>query len=252
MLYWMPLCRFARFRAGVDRSVAEDVTSQAFEILLTKRLLAKWMTHRSTKLRSLLCAVVRNVLSNRVRVQQRRKQIIKERGPELVDRADLSSIVSQDASTEDIDALYASWADQLLATTVEGLLRQLHLAGKGDVFRVLYGRVCEQKTSAEVARTINIPNTTAEYYYKEARKQLSDLLESQLREHVARYSPAADQDQEYAAEWARLGEHLKEHGGLEESIYIAHKVYVEEEPTKAIQPVMKRLAALIAGADETS
>src|SRR5262245_3212426 len=67
--YWGPVCRFAMRRGGLALADAEDVAAATFEALVANRLLARWVSDRAAKLRTLLCAVVRNVLSNRARVQ---------------------------------------------------------------------------------------------------------------------------------------------------------------------------------------
>jgi hypothetical protein len=65
--YWGPVCRFARRAGALTQDDAEDAAAQTFEVLVRNRLLAHWVLKRSAKLRTLLCAVVRNVLSNRGR-----------------------------------------------------------------------------------------------------------------------------------------------------------------------------------------
>src|SRR5262245_13944236 len=85
--YWGPLCRFAACRGNLSAADAEDVASQTFMALLSNQLISRWTTHKSAKLRTLLCSVVRNVLSNRARVQAGRAKLVgvQVRGNDEVD-----------------------------------------------------------------------------------------------------------------------------------------------------------------------
>ena len=64
--YWGPLCRFCLRHGARDLDEAEDVASQTFEVVWTNRLLDRWRSNRSAKLRALLCGVVRHLLANRL------------------------------------------------------------------------------------------------------------------------------------------------------------------------------------------
>jgi DNA-directed RNA polymerase specialized sigma24 family protein len=68
--YWGPVCRFAAQRGSLGLADAEDVASLTFEALIANQLLPRWVINRSAKLRTLLCTVTRNVMSNRARVGQ--------------------------------------------------------------------------------------------------------------------------------------------------------------------------------------
>jgi RNA polymerase sigma factor (sigma-70 family) len=208
--YWGPVCRFAARRGCNNLADAEDVASQTFQALLTNQLLARWMTTQSAKLRTLLCAVVRNVISNRFHGEQRRQRLIQEH---LDQGGDLSGLI--DAPVEQIDAFYAAWVDEVLARSVERLLEEYLQADKGDYFRVLHGRICEEMTMNDVALALGIKITSAENYFKAARKRLGALLEEDVRAQVARYSAEGTFEEEFTAEWTRLGEHLAANGGLE-------------------------------------
>ena len=65
--YWLPVCRFAQRRANLTIDDAEDVASATFEAVLRNRLIERWTTNRASKLRTLLCTVVRQILANRAR-----------------------------------------------------------------------------------------------------------------------------------------------------------------------------------------
>ncbi len=200
-------------RASLSQADAEDVASLTFEAILTNRLLARWMLNQSAKLRTLLCSVVRNVISNRARVNQGRERILQE----LAESGLPDGIIKDEsAAAEQLDMFYAAWVAEVLQQVVESLLNKLHQEDKGDYFRVLYSRICEEMTMPEIAAALSIPLTSAENYYKAARKQLSQQLENHVKRHVARYCSEPDVPEEFLAEWTRLGEYLASHGGLEE------------------------------------
>ena len=65
--YWGPVCRFAMRWGARDLDDAEEVAGHTFAVIWENRLLDRWVSSRSAKLRSLLCAVVRNTLRRRMR-----------------------------------------------------------------------------------------------------------------------------------------------------------------------------------------
>ena len=71
--YWGPVCRFALRSGAGNLADAEDVASQTFEVLWENRLLVRWVSNRSARLRSLLCRVVRKNLANRGRTRENRR-----------------------------------------------------------------------------------------------------------------------------------------------------------------------------------
>lgn len=213
--YWGPVCRFAANRASLSNADAEDVASLTFEVLLTNQLLSRWVLNRSAKLRTLVCSVVRNVLSNRARVNQGRERILQELAEQGFDGP---TFQNPDGAGKQVDIFYAAWAADLLEQVMESLLDEYHAAGKGDYFRVLYGKICEEMSMPEIAEALSIPLTSVENYYKSARKRIAKRLEELVRAHVARYSSAETQEVEWQKEWSQLGEYLKSHSGLEELI----------------------------------
>jgi hypothetical protein len=84
----------------------EDVACHTFSVVWENRLLGRWVSNRSAKLRSLLCAVVRNILSNWNRVRATRQRL----SDELVRQVEESSR----ARDEQSDAFYAAWVEDLL------------------------------------------------------------------------------------------------------------------------------------------
>jgi RNA polymerase sigma factor (sigma-70 family) len=216
--YWGPICRFARRGGTLSWEDAEDVAAQTFQALLHNRLLARWVTQRSAKLRTLLCTVVRNTLSNRARVEKGRARLLREHGGRLDDRGGLPLVPSLDAPTEQEDAFYAAWVEELVRQAVDAVLADLHHQGKGDCFRILYSRLCEGMSLDEVARVLAMEPGRAKSAYEHARRCLARQLEALVHDQVSRYCPEADAAAECATEWARLGQHLQVHGELEAAV----------------------------------
>ncbi len=240
--YWLPVCRFAQRRGSLTLDDAEDVASETFEAVLRNQLLCRWASDRSSKLRTLLCTVVRHVLGNRARVQKGRQQLLRENAHELVGRADLPTLKGPDESAENVDHFYAAWVDGMLFGTVEALMQEYHQTGKGDYFRVLYGRICEQMTMPQISETLGLTTTTSENYYKAARKRLAAKLEETLRQHVQRYCEPEELEPEFTAEWNQIGQHLKDRGGLEQ---IIAKVYEGLDPTETTQRQAEGITATL-------
>lgn len=225
--YWGPVCRFAAQRGSLSLADAEDVASNTFQALLTNRLLARWIDNRSAKLRTLLCAVTRNVMSNRARVEQGRARLLRdhlERGGELG---------GLDAPVEQVDAFYTAWVEDLVEQAVERLLAECHQQAKGDYFRVLYGRICDAMPMPQIAELLDLKITSAENYYKAARKRLAAILQDLVQDHVGRYAPGEDGQSDSTQEWQALGAYLTEHGGLEEAV---RKAYVNSEVRRQRKP----------------
>ena len=240
--YWGPVCRFARRAGSLTADDAEDAAAQTFEVLVRNRLLAHWVLRRSAKLRTLLCAVVRNVLSNRGRVEAGRARLLRDHGGRLDDRGALPLVTSLDAPADQVDAFHAAWVEELLQQAVDGLLSDYHREGKGDHFRVLYGRLCDGMTMAEIAAALGVAVSQAENAFKHARKGLAQRLEELVRDHVRRYCPADDMEGEFAAEWGQLGAYLKEHGGLEEAVRRAHEGHDATPRKKQKTAALTRMA----------
>lgn len=230
--YWLSVCRFAQQRANLGTQDAEDIAAETFEAVLRNQLLKRWMADRSSKLRTLLCVVVRHILGNRARVQKGRQRLLVENAPELLGRADLPTIKAMDESVEYIDEFYAAWIEGILIHAVESLMSEYHCTGKGDYFRVLHGRICEQMTNPQIADALQIKKTDAENYYKAAHKRLATKLKELVYEHVRQYCYPKQLDSEFDSEWIKIGQYLKEHGGLEQVIA---KVYTNTASAQVAQ-----------------
>ena len=216
--YWEPICRFAAHRGNLNRHDAEDVASLVFEACLRNRLLERWADAPVAKLRTLICTVVRNVLSNRGRVLGQRARLLTDLGDEILNAAEPSATESD----EQADIFYAAWADERLRSAVESLLVEYNQSGRGDYFRVLYARLCEELPISEIAGLLGIKSTSAENYFRHARQRLLEKLQEIVRVHVRRYSPAGSEASEFQSEWNDLGEHLQEHGGVEKAVRRAY------------------------------
>jgi RNA polymerase sigma factor (sigma-70 family) len=208
--YWGPVCRFALRRGNGRLEEAEDVAAQTFEVILRNNLLGRWAASRQAKLRTLLCSVVCKTQANWFRAEKHHGALLEELEETL------------GAADSDQDAFYAAWVDDLLRTCLHNLAVDYHREGKGDYFRVLYGRLCEEMSIAEAAAALEISPSAVDNYYRHVRQRLSEKLESAVRSHVYRYTPADDAEAEFAVEWGRLGAYLKENGGVEEAVRRAH------------------------------
>src|SRR5689334_8157671 len=112
--YWGPVCRFARSRANLTLEDGEDVASETLEAIVKNNLLARWSANKSAKLRTLICAVVRNVLSNRARVATGRDRIVREHACELDRYLDVTSVDPEGEPAESTDAFYSAWAEDIV------------------------------------------------------------------------------------------------------------------------------------------
>jgi hypothetical protein len=132
-------------------------------------------------------------------------------------------LIGLDAPVEQIDAFYAAWVDDLIDRAVERMLDEYHRAGKGDYFRVLHGRLCEEMAMGDIASSLGLKVTSVENYFKAARKRLAEVLRELLKEQIRRYADQesagdAQDSEEFDAEWRCLGDYLKAHGGLEAAV----------------------------------
>ncbi|MHC4363521.1 MAG: RNA polymerase sigma factor [Planctomycetota bacterium] len=243
--YWLPVCRFAQQRANLKIEDAEDVASETFEAILRNQLLHRWASDRTSKLRTLLCTVVRHVLANRARVQKGRQRLLQENVHELLRRADLPTIKTMNEAAPDLDEFYTAWAEGILLQAVESLMQEYHRTGKGDYFRVLHGRVCEQMTTPQIAQALSIKKTDAENYYKASRNRLAAKLRESVHQHIRRYCDPEQLESEFESEWKQIGRYLKDHGGLEEAIAKVYQtstsVKVAQRQTSAITATLRRL-----------
>ncbi|MBS0206578.1 MAG: hypothetical protein JSS49_27125 [Planctomycetes bacterium] len=223
--YWGAVCRFARNTGHLSVDDAEDVASEVFEAILRAHLLQRWSDSRTAKLRTLICSVVRNVLANRTRTDSGRDRIIKDHSGQL-DRYQSVGHMDSENGREHIDAFGVAWAESLVKAAADDLLQEYNMSDRGDYFRILYGKLCEDLSAAEIARALQIPVTSVDNYYRHARNRLGKRLEHLVRSHVDRYCYSEDVREEFATEWNNLKMILQQIGGLESTI---RKVYTVNE-----------------------
>jgi RNA polymerase sigma factor (sigma-70 family) len=244
--YWLPVCRFAQQRANLGVEDAEDVASETFVAILRNQLLQRWVADRSAKLRTLLCTVVRHILSKRARLQKGRRRLLRENLHELLGRTDLPTIKATNGRVEHIDEFYAAWVEGILLQALDLLMREYEHRGKVDYFRVLHRRVCEKMTALQISRALGIKTTTVRSHYRAACKRLRAKLRQLLYKHVYRYCDLRDLNAEFESEWRQISQHLKERGGLEQAIAKVYKssglVELADRRAQAVALTSHRLA----------
>jgi RNA polymerase sigma factor (sigma-70 family) len=222
--YWGPICRFALRFGARDLDDAEDVASQTFEVLWEQRLLVRWASNRSAKLRTLLCSVVRNILShwNRVRAgRQQRQEDLAEHVERLNQQPD-----------PHLDAFYAAWVEDILQQAVESLAADYCRNGQVDYVRVLYGRLCQGMTIAKTAEALAISPAAVDHYFRHAKERLAEKLEQLVRRQLQSYCPPEEDQEEFTTEWQRLGQYLSEHGGIDDAVRRTYDLLDPVQATK--------------------
>ncbi|MEX2120014.1 MAG: sigma-70 family RNA polymerase sigma factor [Pirellulales bacterium] len=243
--YWGPVCRFALRWGARNLEDAEDVAAETFRVLWENRLLARWTSNRSAKLRTMLCSVVRNHLSNRGRVAAARERL-----------AEAPRIEEWTKANPTDDLFYAAWAEDVVGRAVESLAMDYVREGRPDYVRVLYGRLCEELTIADVAAALELKPATVDNYYRHARERLSQELADLVRQQLEHYCEREELEAEFEREWHELGRHLAEHGGLDMAVRRAHELL---DPPQAgqrrqagIDKAVKKLTAIMHASGETS
>lgn len=221
--YWGPLCAFVMRWGGLSLADAEDVAGETFQALVKNGLLARWQARHVARLHTLLCAIAKNIVSNHARVAKGRQRILRELAERPKDQLPESIWPMPEPSEDEVDLFYRAWIAELLERCVQRLLTDLHRTGKGDYFRVLFGRLCEDLSTREVAEMLRIETGTAENYYKAARKRLADEMVQAVRQHVQRYCDEGSAEDEFRTEWSRLSSYLLRHGGLENTLRACHQ-----------------------------
>jgi RNA polymerase sigma factor (sigma-70 family) len=216
--YWGPVTRFAARRGNLPLDLAEDVAGEVFVVLVRSTLISRWRHQQSGRLRSLLCGVVRNLLSNRHRVEQGRQRLLQDAAaaggiPEILPVSE-----NLDPGAEDLDSFYQAWVDELLSTAMRHVLAELQAEGRGDYFRSLYGRICEGLSVEEIGAALGASAATIENQLRIAKGRLSRTLSDEVRRHVEGYSTSETAEAEFESEWSQLRLHLEKFGGLEGAI----------------------------------
>lgn len=239
--YWGPVCRFALRSGAGQLSDAEDVAIQTFEVLWESRLLVRWISNRTARLRSLLCGVTRKILANRHRVRAGRDRLAR-------DAADGSA--QPEAVDEHQDEIfYAAWVEDMLRRAVESIAADYYREGKADYVRVLYGRLCRQQSIAELADSLAIAPSSVDNYYRHARQRLAGALQALLRRQIECYTEPDGAEQEFQTEWQQLGVYLKEHGGLEETVRRTYElmdpVSTQENQRAGLRAAAEHMTSLV-------
>ncbi|WP_145450148.1 RNA polymerase sigma factor [Gimesia panareensis] len=241
--YWRPVCRFSIRWGKINLTDAEEVAALTFAALIQNQLLARWLSNPSARLRTLICSVVRNVLSNQARVQTGRQNILEKLAHDPA-RPDWI-LDSQGASPEQLDLFYAAWVEELLQDCVETVMAEYYSTNRGDYFRVLYGKICEQMTAREIAEHLGLQTTTVENYFKHSRRQLADCLEKTLEARVRRYSDPRNFDSEFQQEWEDLGSYLTAQGGLEQAVHRSYatldSLELRQREQQSVTDILNRL-----------
>jgi RNA polymerase sigma factor (sigma-70 family) len=239
--YWGPVCRFALRFGARNLDEAEDVAAEVFEALWANRLLVRWVSARTAKLRTLLCRVVRNILANRSRVA----------APRLLNDVDLADLFERQDQTLDntADPFYAAWAEDLVQQAVQALAADYFRDNKADYVRVLYCRLCERLSVDEVARSLEIKPSDVKNFYAHARDRLAEKLEHLLRRQIHRYVPAEEAEAEFSREWQELAAHFGRTGGLEIAIQRSYDlldpVLAKEHRGPRLARTLERLSRLL-------
>ena len=215
--YWEPLVRFAR-RIGATEASAEDVASDAIGVLLKSDLLQRWTKNRASRLRGLLCGVVRNLLANEYRVETNRRRILEALAASGGMDGRLPALLGDEPIAEDVDAFEQIWADELLQRAFRQLAQQLYEQGKGDYFRALYSQVSEERSVAEIASLLELKVTQVENGLKSARRQLTEIMRQLVSHQVQQYSLEEGLASEFDREWLLLASQLERSGGLDAAL----------------------------------
>jgi RNA polymerase sigma factor (sigma-70 family) len=216
--YWGPIVRFAGQVERLPPDQAEDAAAEVFMQLVRTPLLERWQKQPTGKLRSFLCGVVRNQLANRRRVEQGRNRL---RAEMVASGGDYGAIVgSMEPTVGDLDTFYKAWVDELLAQSMRDLLAELQAEGRGDYFRALYGRICEEMSAVAIGEALGVPAATIENYLRVGKARLAAKLRDLVREQVVRYCSPENVAEQFEKEWAELAHFLERHGGLDAAIRV--------------------------------
>lgn len=209
--YWRPVCRFAAVQGHVSAVDAEDVAADMFEVLISKNMLRKWVDNQQARLSTLLCAILRRILSNRSRSADQRAVKLQWQLEDV--QAAVAGLVKNEQ--REFERL---WVDEIVYRSLDTLRDQYLEEGRGDYFRTLYGRVCEGMSHQEVADYLGVDKATALAWFKHAKMRLSEAMRQQTRAVVRSYARSTSFEAEFEREWRELGEWLRELGGLDEAI----------------------------------
>ena len=146
------------------------------------------------------------------------------------------------------DAFYMAWVEGLLQRAVESLAAEYCRQAKVDYVRVLYGRLCQALSIAEVAQSLGISTVAVDHYFRDAKARLAEKLQEAVRRQVDRYSNLDEAEEDFSLEWGQLGQYLAKHGGLEDAVGHAYQLLDPVTACKrrgaAIGETLNRLTAV--------
>ncbi len=248
--YWRPLCRFAARWGRLTLADAEDIAAVTLEVLIRNRLLERWVGDRRARLRTLLCGIVRRALSNHTRRQIREGHHLREYVNELAAAGRIDELCDESIPGDEADAFYQAWAEELMQSAVESLLDDYHREGRGNYFRVLFGRVCEGLPVKEISEALSLKIDDVDNYFRHARSRLEHRLRELVRWHVVRYSGKDAAAEEFLHEWHRLGDFLERNGGLEEALRHSYADFdtepLREREVESMTAILKNVREYLA------
>lgn len=248
--YWRPLCRFAARWGRLTLSDAEDVAAVTLQVLIRNGLLERWVGDRRARLRTLLCGIVRRAIANCSRRQEREERRLREYVHEAGMLGGIEDLCDESIPGDEADAFYQAWAEELLQSAVESLLDDYHREGRGNYFRVLFGRVCEGLSVKQIADALSLKIDDVDNYFRHARSRLEHRLRELVRWHVVRYSGTAGAADEFLHEWNRLGDFLERRGGLEEALRHSYAEFdaesLREHEVESMTAILKNVRDYLA------
>ena len=132
---------------------------------------------------------------------------------------------------------------------VESIAAQYYREAKGDYVRVLYGRLCQRLSIAELAGALEIQPSAVDNYFRHARQRLADALQALLRQQIDSYAAAEEAEQEFQVEWQQVGAYLSDHGGLEEAVRRTYElmdpVSTQRNQRAGLRAAAERIASLV-------
>lgn len=230
--YWGPVFHFCLRRDPQQRSAAEEITAEVFEVLWMQKLLERWADNRAAKLRTLICTVARNLMVQRFRRQRPTEPLIADPTEEA----------------QDADVFYAAWAEDLLRRSLDDLGAKYRREGQSDYLRVFLGRTSEGLSIREVADSLSLPPSTVDHHYRHVRDRLREELGKLMREQVQKCCEPDDLETDFAREWEALHRHLQARGDFDQVLKASFAELSRDEEAAArrrgIGETVLRLSAI--------
>ena len=197
--YRPPLLAFIQ-NSGFERSDAEDIVQEVFEVVLRDELLAKADRARG-KFRSLLLAVVRHTIAGTLRARSRQKRGGGARILSLNTDTDGMSIEQHLAAPEDHEPFDMLWVENVVRLAMS----RLSATSKQNDLPYLEALLLlteEGLDYATIAERLSVKPSDVKNYVFQARR----LLKQNVLNEIASYSSS---EGEYEAEVAYLMKFLR-------------------------------------------